>query len=140
VGIFVYVRGWMECDNQQLAQVERIIAAHDDDFYSRGWAISRQGWCNTVFYGGHLRAHLVDWLLAQVREIAAIPASDDDDVRVVGLLFASHEIDGMTEWRIHDGGVHLTSGDARYAYLDALPAGYLDALRAGSEPPPATPG
>jgi len=26
---------------------------------------------------------------------------------------------GMTAWQIYDGGVHLTSGAARYQYLDA---------------------
>jgi hypothetical protein len=119
VGMFVYVRGWIECDDQQLAQVERIIAAHDDDHYRHGWAVSRQGWTNTVFYGGHLRELSVEWLLEQVRKIAAIPASDEDGDRVRGLLFATHETEGMTEWQIYDGGVHLTSGAARYHYLDA---------------------
>ncbi|RSN04034.1 hypothetical protein DMC63_40195 [Streptomyces sp. WAC 05977] len=71
-----------------------------------------------VFYGGDIRQQAVGWLLGQLGSIARLPASNPDNDLVRGLFFASHEADGMSEWRIHQGQVLISSGDKRYRYLD----------------------
>ena len=118
---YMSVRGWLECDERQLAAIQEIITAHDDGHYSLGWGTPRQhvNWTHCVFFGADIRESAVEWLLEQVREIAAIPASDSDGDRVTGLFFASHEITNMNEWQIRDGQVSINPGDDRYRYLDA---------------------
>ena len=120
MGIYVSLRGWLECDEQQLAAIRAIIAAHDDGHYSNGWGTPRQhvNWNHYVFFGADIRESALDRFLGQVREIAAVPANADGD-RVTGLFFASHEINGMNEWQVRDGQVFITPGDDRYSYLDA---------------------
>lgn len=120
MGVYVSVRGWLECEETQLAAVQEIISAHDDGFYTRGWSLPREpfNWTCYVFYGGDIRQQAVDWLLGQLGSIARLPASDPDNDLVRGLFFASHEADGMSEWRIHQGQVLISSGDKRYRYLD----------------------
>jgi hypothetical protein len=122
VGTSIAVRGWLECDRHQLAAVQTIIAAQDEGFYSGGWATQRQqfNWTYYVFYGGDIRESGRDWMLGQLREIAAVPAGDEDGDRVRGLFFASHEVDGMSEWRISDGELTIAAGDPKYEYLDGL--------------------
>lgn len=119
MGIYVSIRGWLECDEQQLTAMNAIIAAHDDEHYSGGWATPRRptAWTNYVFYGADIRESAVDWFLEGLREIAQLPASDEDNDRVTGLFLASHEINGMSEWQVHDGQVVITPGDDRYRYL-----------------------
>ncbi|RFS80973.1 hypothetical protein D0T12_34445 [Actinomadura spongiicola] len=121
MGIYVGVRGWLQCDERQLAAIRTIIAAHDDGHYSNGWGWPRQhiNWTHYVFFGADIREWAVDALLTQVEEIAQLPASDEDGDRVTGLFFATHESDGMTEWQIREGQVFVTPGDGRYHYLDA---------------------
>lgn len=116
MGAYISVRGWLQCDEQQLAAIQGVIAAHDDG----GWGTPRRhvNWIHYVFYGADIRASAAEWLLAQLREIAAIPASDSDGDRVTGLFFASHEETGMSEWQVRDGQVHLAPGHDRYRYLD----------------------
>ena len=120
MGTFVSVRGWIECDDAQLPQAEHIIAGSDDGHYSRGWSVSQgPGWCRRIFYGADVRAHEVSWLLDQLRRIARLPASDADGDRVRGLFLASHEEDGLSEWQLRDGALHIAPGDARFRFLDA---------------------
>jgi hypothetical protein len=59
----------------------------------------------------------VDWLLDQLREIARGPVSDEDEDEVCGFFVASHEIEGASEWRIHDGIVLVMAAKDRYSYL-----------------------
>ncbi|MCP2339268.1 hypothetical protein [Actinomadura rupiterrae] len=121
MGIYVSVRGWLECDKQQLGAIHTIIAAHDDGHYSGGWGTPRQhiNWTYYVFYGADIRESAIDAFQEQISEIAQLPASDPDGDRVTGLFFATHEINGMAEWQIRDGQVSITPGDDRYRYLDA---------------------
>ncbi|WP_171163445.1 hypothetical protein [Streptomyces sp. I05A-00742] len=120
MGVYVSVRGWLECDGKQLAAVQEVIASHEDDHYSHGWGAPRRhlNWTHYVFYGADIRESAVDWLLGQIREIARIPASDDDGDRVTGLFLARHEVDGTTEWRIREGGLVISPGAAGHRYLD----------------------
>lgn len=120
MGIYVSVRGWLECDEKQLAAIREVIAAHDAGFYSGGWGFPAKpfNWISYVFYGGDIRHLSVDWFLAQLAAIARIPASDEDNDRVCGLFFASHEQDGLSEWQVRDGQVLVSAGDDRYRYLD----------------------
>lgn len=121
MGIYVSVRGWLECDERQLAAIRETIAAHDDGHYSNGWAVPRQhvNWTHYIFYGADIRESAVDQMVGHLREIASIPASDSDGDRVTGLFFASHETTGMNEWQIREGHVFVTPCDSRYRYLDA---------------------
>jgi hypothetical protein len=90
MGVYVSVRGWLECDREQLAFVKDIISAHDDGHYIGGWSFPTKPfrWTYYVFYGGDIRESEVDWLLDQLREIARIPASDEDEDEVRGLFVA----------------------------------------------------
>ena len=89
---YVSVRGWLECDDKQVPLVRAVIAAHDEGSYSRGWVVPSHpvGWRNRVFYGADILESWVEWILGQVREIAAVPASDLDEDRVVGLFLVDH--------------------------------------------------
>jgi len=73
---------------------------------------------SAVFYGSDLRASALPQLMEQLRLIAAIPASDADGDRVRGLFLTSHEVEGMAEWQIRGGVLHVTVTDARFKYLD----------------------
>ncbi len=120
MGVYVSVRGWLECDKEQLERVKDIITAHDDGHYVGGWGFPTKpfSWTWYVFYGGDIREAEVDWLLDQLREIARIPASDEDEDLVRGFFVASHESEGSSEWRVSGGQVMITPAKERYDYLD----------------------
>ncbi len=119
MGVYVSVRGWVECDEQQLESVKVVVAAYDDGFYSGGWGFSTKhfNWTYYAFYGGDVRESGVGWLLEQVREIARIPASDEDNDLVRGWFLASHELDGSSEWQVRDGQVLVAPAGGRFQYL-----------------------
>ncbi|MGW7436975.1 hypothetical protein [Streptomyces sp. NPDC054849] len=119
MGVYVSVRGWLECDGTQLAIVQELIASHADDHYSLGWSTPRQqvNWTHYIFYGADIRESAVDWFMNQLREIAQVPASDDDGDLVRGLFLASHEVDGTTEWQVREGRLVVSSADGRHQYL-----------------------
>ncbi|MFE3431137.1 hypothetical protein [Streptomyces sp. NPDC059171] len=119
MGVYVAVRGWLECDEKQLATVQEIISSHADDHYSSGWSTPRQqvNWTSYIFYGADIRESALDWLMNQIREIARVPASDDDGDLIRGLFLASHEVDGTTEWQVRDGELVISPADTRHQYL-----------------------
>ncbi|WP_329264969.1 hypothetical protein [Streptomyces pseudovenezuelae] len=119
MGIYVAVRGWLECDKEQLAAAQEIISSHEDGHYSHGWGAPGRpvNWTHYLFYGADIRESAVDWLMHQIRDMARIPANEDGD-RVTGLFLASHEIDGMTEWQVREGRLLISPGDGRHRYLD----------------------
>ncbi|GKQ36997.1 hypothetical protein [Streptomyces sp. A012304] len=121
MGSYVSVRGWMECDGQQLAAVQEVIAAHDDDHYTHGWGSPRRhvNWTHYVFYGADIRASALDWFTDQIEAIARIPASDADGDLVQGLFLVRHEVEGATEWQVRDGRLLITPADIRHRYLGA---------------------
>ncbi|MEU9344129.1 hypothetical protein AB0D74_23280 [Streptomyces sp. NPDC048278] len=121
MGALVRIRGWLECDDQQFAQVEEIVQSDDADrTYSGGWAFpSRQyNFVNWVFFGVEMRAQSVDWFLDRLRRVARIPASDEDNDLITGLFFVSHEVDGMSEWQVRDGAVAIRAASQEYQFLD----------------------
>ncbi|MFD8810408.1 hypothetical protein ACFV23_02645 [Streptomyces sp. NPDC059627] len=121
VGVLVNIRGWLECDDQQLAQVRGIVDPDDPDrTYSGGWAFPprQYNFVNWVFFGAQMRDHSVDWFLDRLRRVARIPASDDDDDLITGLFFVSHEVDGMSEWQVRDGTVVIRAASQEYRFLD----------------------
>ncbi|GLP64866.1 hypothetical protein TUSST3_14860 [Streptomyces sp. TUS-ST3] len=121
VGVFVRIRGWLECDDQQLTQVKEIVQADDaDQTYSGGWTFPprQYNFTNWVFYGAELRAQSVDWFLDRLRSVARIPASDDDGDLITGLFFVSHEVDGMSEWQVREGTVLIRAAGQEYRFLD----------------------
>ena len=121
MGVFVGVRGWLECDDEQLTRIKEIVQADDpEETYSGGWAFPprQYNYVNWVFFGAHMRAQSVDWFLDRLRSVARIPASDDDNDLVTGLFLVSHEVDGMSEWQVRDGTVRIRAASRDYRYLD----------------------
>jgi hypothetical protein len=125
VGTMVSVRGWLQCDDGQLAQIRQIVEADDPELtYSGGWAFpARQyNYVRWAFYGGDIRAVSLGWFEERLRQIAQLPASDPDeeyDERPRGLFLVSHDAEGMSEWRVHDGGLVIGPPEGDYHYLDA---------------------
>ncbi|MFF9039021.1 hypothetical protein ACF090_26545 [Streptomyces sp. NPDC014892] len=121
MGTYVSVRGWLECDETQLAAAQEIIAAHDDDHYTHGWGAPRRhvNWTHYLFYGADIRDSALDWFTDQIRAIARIPASDADGDLVRGLFLVGHEVEGTAEWQVRDGRLLITPADIRHRYLDA---------------------
>ncbi|MFK0150488.1 hypothetical protein ACIQVL_45830 [Streptomyces sp. NPDC090499] len=115
------VRGWLECDDRQLAQVGRIVEADDPDrTYSGGWTFPPRQYnaANWAFFGARMRAQSVDWFLERLRSLACIPASDEDNDLVRGLFIVGHEVDGMSEWQVRDGTVVIQAVSGAYGFLD----------------------
>ncbi|MER7197464.1 hypothetical protein CG723_44285 [Streptomyces sp. CB01635] len=119
MGVFVSIRGWLECDEQQLAAARQVIAHHSDGHYSGGWGFPDHhfNWTYYVFYGGDVRESAVNWFLDQLRCIAALPASDEDGDRVLGLFVVSSEVAPQVEWQVRGGSVIPRPTDDRLAYL-----------------------
>ena len=107
MGMYVSVSGWIEVDHHQRAQVEQIIAAADDGFYSGGWAFPRKpfNWVLRVFYGGDIREGTEDWLLDQVRQIATMTPANEDGDMPVGMFVLYDERGATTSWHVYDGQV-----------------------------------
>ncbi|OIV39543.1 hypothetical protein BIV57_00060 [Mangrovactinospora gilvigrisea] len=121
MGVWVTVRGWLECDRVQLDAIARRVAGGPPPAYSGGWTFpARQSaWSCAAYFGADLRAQCVGELLAEVRALARTPASDADGDLVRGLFTAVHETDGVQEWRVRDGGVEVHDATDRYGYLNA---------------------
>ncbi|MEU4086587.1 hypothetical protein [Streptomyces aureus] len=121
----VSVRGWLECDDEQLSRIKEIVEADDPErTYSGGWAFpARQyNYVSWAFYGGNFRDASLEWFEDRLRRIARIPAACPDeeyDDRPRGLFLVSHEVDGMSEWRVHNGDLAIGVPEADYGYLDA---------------------
>ena len=120
MGVYVSVRGWVDCEDGQETLVREIIDRHDDGFYSRGWyTFTGPNGSVGVFYCGTIREQAADWLLDQVRAIASVPPPVDPDDRIRGLFLVHHEIHGMQEWQVRDGQVDIAPVPDRYDYLYA---------------------
>lgn len=119
MAVYVSVRGWLECDSKQLSAVKEIIARNSDNLYSGGWGFPSRpfNWTSYVFYGGDIQQQDVPWLRDQLLEMAAVPPLEEDDSCVEGLFMVTHEVEGLVEWQVRDGGVHVVSGDERHDYL-----------------------
>jgi hypothetical protein len=113
VGTYVGIRGWLECDSKQLALVRQVIDG-DHDWYNGGWGFptSQINWTSYV-YGADIRVSALDWFLSQLRRLAALPASDEDNDRIRGLFLASRELDGMAQWQVRDGQLLISPAAAR---------------------------
>ncbi|MFI9046075.1 hypothetical protein [Streptomyces sp. NPDC053427] len=120
MGLYVSIRGWLECDATQLVSVQEIISSPAEDHYSNGWSTPRQhvNWTHYIFYGADIRESALDWFMNQIRQIARIPAPDDDGDLIRGLFLASHEVDGTAEWQVREGQLFIAAADARHQYLD----------------------
>ncbi|MER7722621.1 hypothetical protein [Streptomyces sp. NPDC096323] len=120
MGVYVSIRGWLECDETQLAAVRQIISSHEDGHYANGWGFPRRhvNWTHYLFYGADIREQALDWFAGQIREIARIPPSDEDGDLVRGLFLVGHEVDGAAEWQVRDGQLFIAPADTRHRYLD----------------------
>lgn len=109
---WVYIRGWLEFYGQK-AEAEHIIHRGEP----AGWAFPEGGWLDAACYARAVRSQYSDDVLDQIREIAALPATDEDNDRVCGLFLVFHEEGRQTEWQIRDGEVQVGQAPARYDYL-----------------------
>ncbi|MEU8106532.1 hypothetical protein AB0C18_22715 [Nonomuraea muscovyensis] len=112
MGAWVYVRGWLEFHGQR-REAERIIRTGGID----GWTFPDGGWLDAACYTRAVRESAVGDVLAQIREIAALPAADADGDRVCGLLLVFHEGAGQFEWQVRDGDVVVGQAAPRHDYL-----------------------
>ncbi|WP_416968897.1 hypothetical protein [Streptomyces sp. 4F14] len=119
MGVFVSVRGWLECDDRQLEAVHEIVRAADEGFYSGGWSFPAPiNWTRYAFFGADLRVGELPWLLDQLRQIAELPASDADGDLVTGFFLTTHEEEGASQWQIRDGDLHSAPAPETLRYLD----------------------
>jgi len=114
MGMYVGVRGWIEFVHGQREVVEQVLATHHHDLYSAGWAIPSRPFNSTlfVFYGGDIREQSVDWLRAQVAELARLVDLEGD--RPVGFFLLTDERRQATAWVVRDGIVHEGAGPAEF--------------------------
>ncbi|MGI5284477.1 hypothetical protein ACQEVF_14210 [Nonomuraea polychroma] len=112
MGIWVYIRGWLEFSGQR-EEAERIIRQGE----IQGWTFPAGGWLDAACYARAVREHEVHEVLQQVRQIAMLPAIDEDGDRVCGLFLAFHEVHGQTEWQVRDGELIVGPAPPRYDYL-----------------------
>jgi len=105
MGMYASARGWLEIEFKQRSNAEEILQRHEDGFYSRGWAfpVKPFNWTLYLFYGGDIREGELPWLRAQVAELAALPAIDDDGDRARGLFLITDERGGAVTWQIRNG-------------------------------------
>lgn len=121
VGVFIRVRGWLECDARRAEKVREIVLRSENDhYYSTGWTFPEgvRSWTSYVFYGHDIREAALPWFIGLLRDIAPVQASDDEDDLIVGYFLASHEVDGMTEMFVRDGTVSTMPAREGIAYLD----------------------
>ncbi|WP_067168874.1 hypothetical protein [Microtetraspora niveoalba] len=111
MGTWIYIRGWLEFYGQR-REAERIIGEG-----AEGWTFPKGGWLDAACYARAVREHEVDEVLDQIRQIAALPGTDEDNDRVCGLFFAFHEVEGQAEWQVRDGEVVIGPAPPRYDYL-----------------------
>jgi hypothetical protein len=71
------------------------------------------------FYGADIHVSAVDSMLELLGKIARVPPAHQDDDFVTRLFLAGHEVDGMSEWQIRGGGVHVGAAGGSYRYSDA---------------------
>jgi len=116
------IRGWIECDDEQVEQIKTVVALHGGTPYAQGWSFpsakASGSWLNFIFFGAATNQDISNWLEPQLAEIAAItPKSPDEHVR--GLFFVSSEAHGRSEWLLKDGHLQKTATTNKYNFLDA---------------------
>ncbi|TQS28313.1 hypothetical protein [Microbispora sp. KK1-11] len=79
MGAWIYIRGWLEFYGQR-PEAERIIGE------GKGWTFPEGGWLDPACYARAVREQEVNEVLDQIRQIAALPATDEDKDRVCGLF------------------------------------------------------
>jgi hypothetical protein len=111
MGTWIYIRGWLQFPHGLGAEAKRIIRAGD----TTGWTFPEGGWLDAACYARAVRDE--SDVLEPIREIATLPAVDDDSDRATGLFLVFHETEGHLEWQIRDGDVFINPAPTRYDYL-----------------------
>ncbi|MDI6105891.1 hypothetical protein QLQ12_45700 [Actinoplanes sp. NEAU-A12] len=93
MGMYASARGWVEIDFKQRSSAEEIIRRHEDWHYSGSWPFPAKpfNWTLYLFYGCDIREDELPSLRAQVTELAALPAIDEDGDRARGLFLVTDE-------------------------------------------------
>ncbi|QKW22733.1 hypothetical protein HUT16_29835 [Kitasatospora sp. NA04385] len=122
MGTYVTICGWVECGDddqlpliQEIAEAERIGERH----YRGGWTFPAEQpmWSTVAFFATCGRAGYEESVRALLERVAALPAYSADE-RVCGLFRVCHEVEGVTEWRLHGGVLHCAPAVPEHAYLD----------------------
>ena len=116
------IRGWLECDDDQIAQIKQVVQNHIDEHYTSAWAFppakTTGSWINFAFFGVSADQAVTEWLEQQLQAIAALqPKSPDEYIR--GIFFVSVEGQPRQEWHIANGALRKTAASAAYDYLDS---------------------
>lgn len=111
MGIWVYIRGWLEFQDSQRAEVTELAN-------TPGWTFPEGGWLTAACYARAVRESELDEIQDTIRRIAALPPPDEDGDHVTGLFLAFHEVDGQQEWQVRDGRLHIARADPRHDYLN----------------------
>jgi hypothetical protein len=120
MGVYVSVRGWVDCADGQDALVREILDGYDDGFYSRGWAtVTGPNGSACIFYCGTIREQAMDWLLEQVRAMSIVSPPADPEDRIRGFFLVHHEVHGTQEWQVRDGQLIVEPAHDRYDFLYA---------------------
>lgn len=81
MGVYVSIRGWIEADGKQLAQIRDLIERDEDHVghYAESWCFQAVGggFSRFVFFGCTVRVAEVEQVRAQVRRIAETVVSQD---------------------------------------------------------------
>ena len=96
MGAYTNIKGWIELPEGFASQAKAIlrkyraqeylnkfsVKEHQAELYSIGWVMqesSINGYQH-VFYGAEIRTYLIDYIKAQVQEIALLSTQFDDDL------------------------------------------------------------
>ncbi len=108
MGMYAYIRGWLEIDFKQRVIAEQIIEQNRHRLYSGGWTFPPApfNWSLCLFYGGDIRQHELPWLRGQVEQLARMsPVDEDNDWPRGFFIVTADEHEGARMWQIRDAVV-----------------------------------
>ena len=96
---YLSLRGWIECDEQDLEKIKKKLIESQEsiekypvDFeqanlYCKGWRFPKDnvGWSSYVFYGADIKNYALGYIISQFESIT------DMDDEIVGYLFISDD-------------------------------------------------
>ena len=126
MGAYTNIKGWIELPEDLARHVQTILSKyltqeylirfsvkeHQVELYSNGWVMQKSSinGFQHVFYGAKIRAHLTDYIKAQVEEIAQLNVEGEDYILQPKGFFYLEE-DGTydipeQQWKVSKGIVN----------------------------------
>ncbi len=112
VGHFSLIRGWLECDFDDVEKIRVSMETHWESFgaygltedqailYKMGWIFpaAPMNYVALIFYGGHVRHHFTDFFKDCFEKISKM------DVEVCGALFVDDDEEEQSRaWILNEG-------------------------------------